>query len=201
MRHARLMIPTLLAGAALTIGCESPVQPGAPRDAAEGLNLDQGQHGAVAWTAGGGHYLLQNTFDVQIAFGAVKLANGKVIGNFHHKLDTGNGTFDVRGKVTCLAFDPVNNRAWIGGVVTQNRSTDPAFQQPHHQPGHDAWFRVVDYGVGQQASQPDRTTFIGFENTPGIPTSAFYCATMPWPEPDLRTWPMTNGNIHVRVDN
>jgi hypothetical protein len=47
-------------------------------------------------------------------------------------------------------------------------------------------------------SPPDRSTFVGFENTPDIPTSAFYCALRPWPADDARTWPQTAGNIQVR---
>jgi hypothetical protein len=120
------------------------------------------------------------------------------MGEFHQSLERPTGTIDFHGSVTCLAFDETNHRAWIGGVITENRSTDPAFLLDLHQPGHDVWFRVVDYGEGANAQQPDRTTFMGFENTPGIPTSAFYCALKPWPDDDARTWPVTHGNIQVR---
>jgi hypothetical protein len=60
------------------------------------------------------------------------------------------------------------------------------------------WFRVVDYGEGGKASQPDRTTFLGFENNPDIKTSEQYCAVRIWPQDDARTWPVTAGNIQVR---
>ncbi|HVE78787.1 MAG TPA: hypothetical protein VNA89_07990 [Gemmatimonadaceae bacterium] len=202
MRHVlRPTTSTLLAGAALAaaLGCESPGRVLAPASAPDEVTLAAGaDHGVAASATGGGHYLLQATFDVQFAFSAIQHASGKVMGRFHHSLERPAGTIDFHGEVTCLAFDPENHRAWIGGVITRNTSTDPAFQLPLHQPGHDVWFRVVDYGEGGNATLPDRTTFIGFENTPGIPTSAFYCATRPWPAGDERTWPVTAGNIQVR---
>ncbi|NIU75387.1 MAG: hypothetical protein GWN71_17950, partial [Gammaproteobacteria bacterium] len=48
----------------------------------------------------------------------------------------------------------------------------PGFQEDVHQPGRDIWFRVVDYGEGENATQPDRSTFVGFEGDAGIITSA-----------------------------
>jgi hypothetical protein len=95
-----------------------------------------------------------------------------------------------------MAVDPVNHRAWIGAVITENTSTHPDFQQWYHQPGEDVWFRVVDYGEGSDAPS-DRKTFMGFENTPGIPTSEVYCQLQIWPADDARTWPVTEGNIQV----
>ena len=187
------LIPALTA---VLIGCDaSAPPPTGPGVAAVTLSTGEG---IIASATGGGRYLLANTYDVQFAFSAIQHANGKVMGNFHHTLDTGAGTFDFKGKVTCLAFDPATNRAWIGGVITHNHSTDAFYQSdPVFAVGRDAWFRVVDYGEGENATQPDRTTFVGFENTPGIPTSDFYCATKPWPLGDARTHPVTEGNIQV----
>jgi hypothetical protein len=146
---------------------------------------------------GGGHYFLQNAFDVQFAFSAAQKTGGKAMGRFHQKLDTDGSLIDISGEVTCMAVDPINHRAWIGGVITANRSTDPGFTGEIFQPGHDVWFRVVDYGEGGKATQPDRTTFLGFENNPDIKTSAQYCEVKIWPADDARTWPVTEGNIQV----
>lgn len=178
------------------LGCDTPTRPAAD---AGTVQLATGGNGVTASATGGGWYNINNVFDVQFAFSAIQRADGRVMGEFHHRTDTGNGLFDVHGTVTCLAFDLENRRAWIGGVVTRNNSTDPFYQQEIFQPGHDAWFRVVDYGEGKD-SPPDRSTFVGFENTPGIPTSEFYCALRPWPADDARTWPQTAGNIQVRGD-
>jgi hypothetical protein len=157
-----------------------------------------GGNGVALAATGGGHYLLQNAFDVQFAFSAAQKADGKAMGRFHQKLAAEGVVIDFSGEVTCMAVDPVNHRAWIGGVITANRSTDPGFTGEIFQPGHDVWFRVVDYGEGGKATQPDRTTFLGFENNPDIKTSEQYCQVKIWPADDARTWPVTAGNIQVK---
>jgi hypothetical protein len=157
-----------------------------------------GGNGVEMSATGGGHYLLQNAFDVQFAFSAVAKADGRAMGQFHQKLEVDGVVIDFSGEVTCMAVDQPNHRAWIGGVITENRSTDPAFTGEIFEPGHDVWFRVVDYGEGANATQPDRTTFLGFENNPTIKSSEQYCRERPWPPDDARTWPVTAGNIQVR---
>jgi hypothetical protein len=103
---------------------------------------------------------------------------------------------DFEGDVTCVTFDPANHRAWIGGVITANRSTHPSYTTARTQVGHDIWFRVVDYGEGSGAPA-DRASFVGFEGDLEIPTSAAYCALQPWSPDDARTWAVTEGNIQV----
>jgi hypothetical protein len=178
------------------VGCESSTvsepsaRPGIQRSAA-------GENGVVLNSSGGGHYLLQNTFDVQFAYTAKRHANGMVQGKFHESLVDDGETVAFSGDVICMAVDPVEHHAWIGAVITENNSTHPDFQQWYHQPGEDVWFRVVDYGE-RSAAPRDRKTFMGFENTPGIPTSEVYCQLQIWPENDARTWPVTAGNIQVK---
>src|SRR5688572_7478347 len=182
-RPTPFLFPLLASG--VMLGCDAPTRPAADPASAY---LAVSDEGVTASATGGGWYTINNVFQVQFAFSAVQKADGGVMGQFHHRTDTGDGLFDIDGRVTCLAFDLENQRAWIGGIITHNTSTDPFYQQEIYQPGHDAWFRVVDYGEGKD-SPPDRSTFVGFENTPGIPTSAAYCALKPWPADDVRTWP------------
>jgi hypothetical protein len=146
-----------------------------------------------AKATGGGHYFLQNAFDVQFAFVAVQQSDGQFSGVFHHSLEDSTGTIDFDARVTCMAVDKDFGRAWIGGVIVSNKSTSPGFQTDIHQPGHDIWFRVLDGGEGDNTE--DRTTFVGFEGV--IPSSAVYCATRPWPDGNARTWPVTQGNVQV----
>ena len=122
---------------------------------------------------GGGHYLIGD-LRVQFAMGTVAHEDGSATGRFHHSTRLDGQRVEFHGEVTCLAVDPVNHRAWIGGIVTKNKSEHPDFQTPIHQPGRDIWFRVVDYGEGAEAP-PDRTTFVGFEGGGGIITSLEYC--------------------------
>ena len=150
--------------------------------------------GVTASVTGGGHYQVLNAFDTQFAFSAIQHGDGRASGRFHQRVEFDTGTVDFRGEVTCLAVDPVNRRAWIGGVIVSNDSSDPVFTTPIHQPGHDIWFRVLDNG---QAHDPvDRTTFLGFEGV--IPSSASYCEQRIWPDGDARTWPVSEGNISIR---
>lgn len=143
--------------------------------------------------SGGGHYLVGGSLDVQFAFSAVRFGDGRVAGSFHDRTNDGLGLVDFDADVTCLAVDTDLGRAWIGGVITANRSTSPDFTGAVYQPGHDIWFRVLDSG---HEDQQDRRTFVGFEGA--IPSSAVYCATRPWPPDNARTWPVTRGNITVR---
>ena len=188
----------ILIAAAATAGCDSSATTEVAKvGVGDDLRLSvDGNAGRIAAT-GGGKYLLQGIVEVQFAFSSIQHADGKAMGQFHQKFDNGGPVVDVSGTVTCMAVDPVMRRAWIGGVITKNESTDPSVSGGIFEPGHDVWFRVVDYGEGSNASQPDRTTFLGFENNPTIKSSAQYCAERPWPEGDARTWPVTEGNIQV----
>ncbi|MEX2151964.1 MAG: hypothetical protein WD825_01420 [Gemmatimonadaceae bacterium] len=137
---------------------------------------------------------------------ALLRADGSASGEaFHHAL-LGSNVIEFRTRVTCVSFDPVNNRAWIGGVITENNSTDPARMQERNQVGRDIWWRMVDYGNGGSGTV-DRSTFLGFTGDAGFQTSAAYCAGQPWPGPndtppqpvDARTGPLLSGNISIEL--
>ena len=188
---ALVVIPIVTAA-----GCDGPGVSG-PSPSPLAISLSAGaDNGIVLSATGGGHYLLQDAFDVPLTFNALQHANGTVKGRFHESLIADGETVDFSGDVVCMAVDAVNHHAWIGAVITENRSTHPDFNEWFHQPGEDVWFRLVDYGEGAN-SPPDRTTFMGFENTPGIPTSEVYCQLQIWPDADARTWPVTAGNFQV----
>jgi len=149
-------------------------------------------------TAGAGHYLLQDAFDVRFVFVALQFGKDRALGHFRHRTEDETGTIDFTGEVTCLAVDPLNRRAWIGGVITANRSTSPNFNTLDiHQVGHDIWFRVLDNVP--DSDEPDRSTFVGFESV-AIPSSEAYCSMRIWPDvpvTNARTWPVTSGNLVV----
>jgi hypothetical protein len=164
----------------------------APLPSASGLSS------GITAAVGAGQYLLQNAFDVQFAFVALQLGNGRALGHFRHRTEDETGTIDFAGEVTCLAVDAANRRAWIGGVITANRSTSSNFTTlAIHQVGHDIWFRVLDND--QESDEPDRSTFVGFESD-AIPSSEAYCNMRIWPDVPVinaRTWPVTSGNLAV----
>jgi hypothetical protein len=131
---------------------------------------------------------------VEFSFTAHTKDNGQGNkGEFRVYADEGDGLIvDFEAKVTCLGLDPVNHRAWVGGKVKENRSTDPTLLTAIHEKGDDIWFRVLDDPSG------DRSSFVGFEGAAGFATSAAYCAGKPWPDGNARTWPVVAGGIAVQ---
>ena len=191
-------ISTLLVGLTILIGCESATDVGAPQRAMpESARTQLG--GVVISTSGGGKAQLPAGFSLlNFSFSANLTADGSATGQFRQFYESADGTVDFHGEVTCVSVDAVNHRAWIGGVVTQNNSTDPAARTSRHEVGDEVWFRVVDNGEGQSPS--DRTTVFGFEPGPGgIITSAEYCARQLWTAGDANTWAVVRGNIQVRA--
>ena len=187
-----LAVAVLVLGAG---GCETPLDGTGVKESgvAPGGDLAPAMEKTVErFTAGGGHYLLAGTFDVAFAFNAGARSDGSAFGQFHQKLEADGLLIEFHGTVICMSVDPVNGRAWVGGVITENNSTDPDFQGAIHQVGQDIWFRVLDGG-----ESGDRTTFLGFAGSAGIGTSREYCELMPWPANNARTHPVTAGNILV----
>lgn len=184
MRISLLLVPLIAA-------CESPL---------ETITTDAPSFARAGNPSanGGGHFAI-GALDVKFAFAAVQRdAAGNAVGNARHSVVLGGELIEFRTKVTCMTVDADNGRAWIGGIITHNNSTHSDFIGAIHQPGRDIWFRVVDYGEGANASQADRSTFVGFEGSADIITSQEYCETMPWPDDDARTNPVTSGNLQVR---
>jgi|SRR5579859_2652529 len=135
---------------------------------------------------GAGQLQLSDGTIIPFAYAAIKNDDGHVAGAFVQR----QPGVTYAGRVTCMAVDSVNHRAWVGGVIVY--SNDPT---PDHLVGDDIWFRVVDYGHG---TPPDRSTVFGFKGAAGFDTSAAYCAGMPWAAGDARTWPVIQGAILVR---
>ena len=137
--------------------------------------------------AGGGQFVHPDFGTVTFSFTAVRQADGGVSGRFQqNQRDLG---LTYKGDVTCFAVDRVNHRAWIAGVLTHSNDPDPITEV-----GDDAWFRVLD--TRDDTSEPDRSTFLGFEGGAGIITSEEYCAARLWAEGNARTWPVS-GNLTI----
>jgi hypothetical protein len=157
---------------------------------------------ALGKVNGGGHYVIDLGGGLELlaqfaVSGRQTDADGSASGTFHHRTELFEEGIDFHGTLTCLSIDPVEGRAWVGGVVTQNRSVrEPFASGAIYQPGRDIWFRVLD--EGQPPEGTDRTTFVGFEGGGGVITSQEYCDTRPWPDENARTNPLTTGNIKVQ---
>jgi hypothetical protein len=199
-----------LAGLALVVAagaCEQPasppavITPGATRlanEVSEGVNSASTDAEKKASARGHGVYELAGISGVHFSFKVAQNEDGAASGHFRQVTSFTTGTVDIEGKVTCLAVDPVFGRAWIGGVVKRNASTDPSYAlDPTTQPGQDVWCRVVDLDPATGTAE-DRSTFLGFAGSAGFLTSAAYCAGRPWPADNARTHLVTKGRIEVR---
>jgi hypothetical protein len=178
----------------LVAACDSPVETASD---VSSRHVTASVLGAPAITAGGGQLTVGGTLTVQFSYNAVQLGEGAV-GHAHHSVVVGGQPVEFSTTVTCMSVDAANGRAWIGGTIRVNNSTNPGWTGAVHEPGDDIWFRVADYGEGGNASQADRSTFVGFEGSAGIITSQEYCDTQPWPAGDAGTNPVTAGNLQVR---
>ena len=189
--------PVVVALAVSSSACQSPTQPARAPVAPGGAGATAANSSPGSVT-GGGIYRFANTADVQFNFNAVALPSGSATGHLFQSFVFGGLLIEFRGRVTCVSFDAVTGRAWVGGVVTENTSTHPQFTTARTQPGRDIWFRVLDGGEGANAVEADRSTIPGFEGDRNIITSAEYCATQPWVDGNVATHPLTDGNIQVK---
>lgn len=189
------LYPVVAAALAVTVAaCDSP---GRSPTALRGVDANAASQGVTGSATGGGKAQLPPGFSLlRFSLGVVTDGSGNASGQFSQRYVSSGGSVDFHGAVTCVSFDPVNNRAWVGGVITQNNSTNPATLTPIHQVGREVWFRVVDGGEGEGAV--DRTTVYGFEGGGGILTSAEYCQRQLWTAGDANTWAVIEGNIQVR---
>jgi hypothetical protein len=165
----------------------------------EGVNSGSGGAKENGSARGRGLYELAGTSGVLFSFNAVQNEDGTASGRFRQVTVLATGAVDIEGKVTCLSIDPQFGRAWIGGVVKRNASTDPTYAtDPTTQPGQDVWFRAVDFDPATGVAE-DRSTFLGFAGSAGFLTSAAYCAGRPWPADNARTHLVTKGRIEVEA--
>jgi len=167
----------------LVAACAEPAAPGAP----DSFPLAAAAGGVSQSVTGGGQFVHPVFGTVTFAFTAQRLADGRVTGRFQQHQPSLGVTY--KGDVTCFAVDPVNHRAWIGGVLTQSNDPDPVALV-----GKDAWFRVLDPDGDEVA----RSTFLGFEGSGGITTSAEYCEKQIWPDGNARTWPVEQGAVTIQ---
>ncbi len=170
---------------------ESLTAPGISLNEGNGVELHVQGAGVIDFTAAGAGF-----GDFQLV--AHRKADGTVSGHFRQRRFRPDGVVDFTGVVTCVTIDPAfPGRARIGGVVTKNESTSPAFLTENHDVGDDVWFRVTDAAGGTDPE--DASTTYGFKPTL-VNTSAEYCAL---PFTGLPAWnpasifPLARGTIQV----
>ena len=199
MRIPRSLSRTfVLCSVAACTSQSEPTEPTERRLSTAALNASE----AVQYSASGGGIVgfsaIAGATDGHFTFNASVSGDGRVRGHFHQWRMRNGLVVEFSGDVTCLTIDAARGRARIGGVVTENKSTDPAFLTENHEVGDDVWFRVQDGGEGKDAA--DASTTYGFKPTL-VNTSAEYCALpfdgLPAWNP-ATTFPLVSGNIQVR---
>lgn len=198
MTRKRISFASLAMLVATSAACDTTPAPTEPHS---DLDIQRSHLPGISATAtGGGDFLVTigDGFQGKFAFSAVQLdPSGEAEGDFRYSIVFFGELIEFHGRATCMTMDPALGRAWIGGVITRNNSTHPAWMTETHQPGRDIWFRVVDNGEGD-AADPDRTTFVGFEGNRGIVTSEEYCAARFWDE-EAEPWAVVEGDLQVRA--
>ena len=201
MRVARLILLAVFAGFAACADTSDPASLDTPLFGVDESDDDDDDFGEVEG---------EGTYTITLNSGLVLTAHFEVEaeqtgadesaeGTFHHRTELGGEAIDFDGILTCMSIDADEGRAWIGGIVTRNRSVREPFASGEiYQPGRDIWFRVLD--LGDDSDDVDRTTFVGFEGGAGIITSKEYCDTRPWPDDNARTNPVIEGEIEVEVE-
>jgi hypothetical protein len=97
--------------------------------------------------------------DGNFSFNAIEYADGSVSGQYTDRFANGDGFHAV---IDCLVVD--GNRAWVSGVITSGRFTDPDTGEVFDLAGLDVFTSVQDNGTS--ANDPvDQISFsfIGFE--------------------------------------
>jgi hypothetical protein len=195
--HTARSTPTYLSLVVIAIAACSPEHgPAITQPLAPSVNLSRG----VQYSVTGGGIVDFTTAGVGVgyfSFNAIRKGDGSVEGRFHQRRETGATVVDFSGIVTCVTIDPVLRRARIGGIVTENRSTNPGFLTENHEVGDDVWFRVQD--GDKEAGTVDASTSYGFKPTL-VNTSAEYCALpftgLPWWNP-ASTFTLRSGSIQI----
>lgn len=118
--------------------------------------------------------------DVTFMHNVTRYDNGTADGVFKHSALGESGSIDIEGKVSCATLDSDSGRAWIGGQVTRNDSTNPRYAGPA---GADVWFRVLDRNLAKKEPMISLPVF----REKDIATAAVYCQTTPWSDTGLLT--------------
>jgi hypothetical protein len=171
--------------------CDSPTA--ATRPDVNTPSTASASAGGVALAVNGAGHVLRDLGAgpelTTFSYNAIRREDGTTSGQYQFNFRALN--LVVHGTVTCVTA--TGNVAWVGGVIDDLHSDDPADQELV---GTDIWWRVTDRGEGFEDSA-DLTTSLLF-TIPGNPTTAqSWCNDKPTRGVER---PIIAGNIQVKVD-
>ena len=105
--------------------------------------------------------------DGNFSLTAIQRADGSVSGQYTDRFARGDGFHAV---VDCLVVE--GNQAWISGVITSGRFTDPDTQEVFDLAGLHVFTRVQDNGISAN-DPPDQISFSFFDTEP-IPCTEMF---------------------------
>jgi hypothetical protein len=195
----------ILTATLLPIACEKTSDVSGPGPGSESA-FSTGANGVSAIVSGAGHFIDNQNPDIAWKFALTAVQrdpSGEADGTYHFAGSLDGLAIEFRARVTCMIADPETGRAWIGGVVTDNNSEVPSFRDGAiFQVGQPTWMRVADYGEGENAPEPDRTTRIFFTGSGGFQSAEEFCVSGFWPIVDgvqRITSTLLSGHIQVIV--
>ena len=188
MRKARgLTLVVCVAAAA----CDSPTAATRP-DVRLPLTASASAGGVALSVNGAGHVerdLGAGPELTTFSYNAIRREDGATSGQYQFNFRAVN--LVVHGTVTCVTA--TGNIAWVGGVIDNLKSDDPADQALV---GTDIWWRVTDRGEGS-ADAADLTTSLLFTIAGNPTTAQSWCNDKPTRGVER---PIIAGNIQVKLD-
>lgn len=128
----------------------------------------------VAMTFGRG--IAQAPDPLTFSFNISVYEDDSVEGTFTYST-SGNGV-DIDAEVLCATLDHKSGRAWIGGTITRNDSTDPRYSSA---PGDEVWMRVLDRNLQKMPPMISEPLF----RTANVRGARNYCQRRPWSDEGL----------------
>ena len=144
-----------------------PAQPAAPVEPGKQI---------VAMTFGRG--IAKGPADMTFMLNVELFEDESVGGTFSYSANTGAGTLDIEAEATCASLDHDAARAWVGGKITRNGSTDPRFSG---EPGTEVWMRALDRNAEKMQPKISGPLLAGGE----FNSAEDFCSKRPWSDDEF----------------
>ena len=104
--------------------------------------------------------------------------NDSVEGSFSYSATSTSGSLDIEAQVQCTALDHDAGKAWVGGKLTRNGSTDPRYTA---EIGSDVWIHLLDRNLDSLPPMVSAPTM----RSATVRSAADFCKRRPWSDEEL----------------